>query len=237
MKILIVCATKFELSNLTESLILKSTNHTDFKSYSYKELKIDILITGVGTINTSYLMGRILSQNDYDFAINTGICGSYNRTYQLGECVVVKSECFPEIGVEDGNKFIPLPITSFAENKNIVSKHNEIINHSPLLKKIKVLKNYKNVKGATVNTVSGNENRISEILIRYSPEIESMEGAAFMHACLFKDMECLEFRSISNYVEKRNKKNWEIDLAIDNLNSNLLLILDNLNEISIEKNK
>ncbi|WP_207924565.1 hypothetical protein [Pedobacter changchengzhani] len=34
-----------------------------------------------------------------------------------------------------------------------------------------------------------------------------------------KEIDCLQIRSISNYVEARNKDNWKVGLAIENLNS------------------
>ena len=56
-----------------------------------------------------------------------------------------------------------------------------------------------------------------------------MEGAAFFYVCLQEKIPFLQIRSISNYVEKRNKSNWNIPLAIDNLNVVLLDIINSLN--------
>jgi futalosine hydrolase len=50
------------------------------------------------------------------------------------------------------------------------------------------------------------------------PQIESMEGAAFFYACRQLNVPCLQIRAVSNYVEKRNRDNWHIGLAIKNLN-------------------
>jgi futalosine hydrolase len=46
-----------------------------------------------------------------------------------------------------------------------------------------------------------------------------MEGAAFFYACRQFNIPCLQIRAVSNYVEKRNRDNWDIPLAIKNLNN------------------
>jgi futalosine hydrolase len=46
-----------------------------------------------------------------------------------------------------------------------------------------------------------------------------MEGIAFFHACLHHSLDFLELRSISNYVESRNRAAWNIPLAIQNVNN------------------
>jgi hypothetical protein len=40
------------------------------------------------------------------------------------------------------------------------------------------------VNGITVNTVHGNQDSIARVVDRVKPDVESMEGAAFMYACL-----------------------------------------------------
>jgi len=79
--------------------------------------------------------------------------------------------------------------------------------------------NLKNVGAITVNTVHGNEASIKKVTERLSPQLESMEGAAFFHACTQMDVPCIQIRAVSNYVEKRNRDSWNIGLAIKNLNT------------------
>ena len=58
-----------------------------------------------------------------------------------------------------------------------------------------------------------------------NPQIESMEGAAFFYACKIARIPCLQIRSISNYVERRNKASWDILLAIKTLNNEILNLI------------
>ncbi len=55
-----------------------------------------------------------------------------------------------------------------------------------------------------------------------------MEGAAFFYACLMTQAPFLQIRAISNYVEPRNKDNWNIPLAIDRLNEVLAQMVNGL---------
>ena len=45
-----------------------------------------------------------------------------------------------------------------------------------------------------------------------------MEGASVFKVCEEFNVPCMQIRSISNKVEKRSKNNWDLDLAIRNLN-------------------
>ena len=71
----------------------------------------------------------------------------------------------------------------------------------------------------------GDDQAISQIVHRLNPQVESMEGVACMLACQELGVPCVQIRAISNYVEKRNKANWDIPLAIQNLNHELLIFL------------
>ena len=63
---------------------------------------------------------------------------------------------------------------------------------------------------------------------KYSPELESMEGAAFHYTCIRSGKKFAQLRTVSNYVGDRNKENWNIDLAITNLNIELIKLYDKL---------
>nr|MBA3901986.1 futalosine hydrolase [Bacteroidota bacterium] len=84
------------------------------------------------------------------------------------------------------------------------------------------------VKGISVNQVHGEEKAIEKVVQRLNPDTESMEGAAFFYACFSEGLPCVQIRAISNYVEKRNRENWDIPLAVKNLNEVGLGILTGL---------
>ena len=168
---------------------------------SDKISNLPILITGVGMVNTAINLTKELSNNNYDLVINMGVAGCFSDDIKIGEVVEVVEDCFSEIGFENGD--------SFSEFSDFEIKTKYKVEGKTSLRK---------VKGLTVNTVHGNENSIHKMVERLHPDIESMEGAAVFKVCEEMKIPCIQLRSISNKVEKRNKENWNLDLAILNLN-------------------
>jgi len=195
--ILIVAATAAEIAPLLEEEKKGRVNNIDF------------LITGVGMVATAFALGKKLQEKRYDLAINLGIGGSFNRSLSLGDVVFVKEDNFSELGAEDGDAFLPITQLGFGKNQY----KSEISNLAQ-----EWIKDLKPVSGITVNTVHGNDSQISRLLHIWPADIESMEGAAFYYACEQEQIPCVQVRSISNYIEKRNRENWKIGLAIKVLN-------------------
>ena len=77
-----------------------------------------------------------------------------------------------------------------------------------------------------MNTVHGNERSIAAVVRRFTPQVESMEGAAFMYACLIHGLAFAQVRAVSNFVEKRNRDAWKMADAIRSLGVTALRILD-----------
>ena len=84
------------------------------------------------------------------------------------------------------------------------------------------------VKAITVNTVTDDRSKIKQLQSKFSADIETMEGAALHYICLQKKIPFLQIRSISNEVGERNKENWKIKEALENLNISLNKIIKEL---------
>lgn len=234
MNILIVSATHNEIAPLIATLEKRKNpaylyNNPYVYYLRFLNTEVDIIIAGIGITSTTYHLTKLLALQDrkYNFVINAGIAGSFTKELKLGEVVEVVTDCFSDLGIEDGETFIPLfnsglssPTPPF-NNNGEVSPACFINKHIPLQK----------VKGITVNTVHGNEVTIEKVKKQLNPDIESMEGAAFFYCCLSENIPCIQIRAISNYVEKRNKENWEINLAIRNLNEILIQFFEERNKL------
>ncbi len=205
MKILITAATKEEISLLNG---IKSKNH-----------ELDFLVTGVGMVATAYSLTKQLMKNHYDLAVNCGIAGSFDRSIPIGEVVSVNKDIFSELGAEDGNDFLSLDQIGL-QGKN--SFNNTFLLNAA---SIHILRE---VRSITVNTIHGNDPTIKTIVNRLQPQIETMEGASFFFVCENENIPSLQLRSISNYIEKRNRESWNIPLAIENLNKTLIKIISSL---------
>lgn len=224
MNILIVSATSIEIESLLSTFSFKETKNANLSSYIYRDFNIDVLITSVGMVSTAYCMGKVLQAYNYDLAINAGIAGCFDKNIPLGEVLNITTDCFPELGAEDGEYFLSLIDLKLLENDSFPFHNMELINESAI--NSAYINELNRVKGITVNTIHGNEENINKIKNLYHPITESMEGAAFMFACLVENLKHIQIRSVSNYVEKRNKASWDIPLAIKNLNNTLLNILN-----------
>ena len=66
---------------------------------------------------------------------------------------------------------------------------------------------------------------IAHVIERFAPHVESMEGAAFMYACLVHWQRFAQVRAVSNFVERRNRSAWNLPAAITNLGSTALRML------------
>jgi len=189
-------------------LLVVATNQEINKDLFIKE---DILITGVGMVNTTLYLTTKLSDSDYDLVINMGVAGSFNSDIEVGDVVEVIEDIFSEIGFENGKNFSEF--TDFYIQSKFISEGRT---------------NLKKVKGITVNTVHGNEKTILDIVNRLNPDVETMEGAAVFMVCSKFEIPCIQIRSISNKVEKRNKESWNLPLAIKNLNKEVKQIISEL---------
>jgi len=226
MKILIVSATSDEITPLLASLRFESEENSGCKNYSFNDLSIDVLITGVGMVFTAYWLGKTLSNNTYDLALNFGIAGSFDSNIEIGSVVNITQDCFADMGAEDDKEFLSVVDLKLAATENISLKNNFEIDNSVLDKLLKV-------SGITVNTVHGDKESINKVRKIYNPSTESMEGAAFLFACLNENVPCAQIRAISNYIEKRNKDNWNIHLAIKNLNKKAISIIESITKTQL----
>ncbi|HYH56893.1 MAG TPA: futalosine hydrolase [Anseongella sp.] len=175
----------------------------------------EVLITGVGIAATVYRLTKALEKGAYDLVINAGIAGSFSRDLPLGEVVQVVSDGFGDLGAENGEEFLDIFELGLA-GAGTPPFENGMLRNSFRVKGLP------EAAGITVNTVHGEETRIRKTLARLSPGVESMEGAGFFYVCMSEGQKCLQVRAISNYVEKRNRENWNIPLAVNNLNHTLI---------------
>nr|WP_199156702.1 futalosine hydrolase [Pedobacter sp. ASV2] len=207
MKTLVVAATKAELTFIYQHFSLLEEDFVETKNF-------DVLVTGVGMVATAFALGKHLNTK-YNLVLNLGIAGCFDRKIDLGSLLNITQDTFAELGAENGEDFLTINELGFGES--IYNNKSTLTIDLPTAKAI------------TVNRVSGNEKSIASVVKRLSPTTEGMEGAAVFFACNQENIDCLQIRSISNYVEPRNKDNWKIGLAIKNLNDWAITFLSEMN--------
>ncbi len=226
MRILIVSATPMEIAPLTARLnYIGESGHAQ-KQYTHRDHDVHILTTGVGMVATAFWCARTLAKQEFDLALNLGVCGSFDPALPVGKVVHVSSDFMPELGAQDGANFLDIHTIGLLDKEEPPYKAGRLVNPRPLL--VHALSGLTKARGITVNTVHGEDATIARTTSRFKPQVESMEGAAFMYACLVSQVRFAQVRAVSNKVERRNRAGWRLDEAITALCNTGLAILDEL---------
>jgi futalosine hydrolase len=184
--------------------------------YRSGNIEITPLIAGVGSISTAWAMKQWIAQNERpNLAINAGIAGSFKNEIGKGSVVMPVTDCFADSGIEDGDNFLTLSEAGLAGADEFPFRKGLLhanINYTEKLKDLLLP-----VSAITVNTASGSIRTIDKLVMKFNPDIETMEGATFFYICTRECIPFLAVRAVSNIVEPRNRNNWNIGLAIDNL--------------------
>jgi len=222
LRVLVVAATRPEVAPLISELT-NAAGHNQVVSGALGLHKIDVLLTGVGMVATAAWCTRALAIGGYDAALNLGVCGSFNPALPPPSVVHVTSDSLAELGVEDGPRFLALTEIGLLEPDEFPFSGGRLLNDAP--PPLAGLEDLPSASGITVNTVHGADESIAGIRSRCPADVESMEGAAFMYACLIAGVPFAQVRAVSNRVERRNRAAWDIAGAIEHLNRVSLKLL------------
>ena len=226
MRLLVVSATDLEIAPLLTDLHPAAEGDPRYKPYTYRTHQIDVLIAGVGMVATAAWCSRALSTESYDLALNLGVCGSFDSAFAPGAVVHVTSDRLAELGAEDGERFLTVQELRLVGEDEFPFKDGLLINSDPPVND--VLRRLPAASAITVNTVHGAEETIAAVAARFTPQVETMEGAAFMYACLIHGVRFAQIRAVSNIIERRNRDAWMLPDAVRNLCATALAILDHV---------
>lgn len=202
-------------------ILLVSATEKEINNRPGYTRQADILISGVGYASTLYFLQKKLSQKKYDLVIQMGISGSFTKNFYPGKVVLVNADTFGDIGTEENGKFSPIFESELADKNTFPYQNGWLKNDTDFLQQFSLEK----VNAITINKISDSALQKKQLAEQFNPTIESMEGAALHYVCLQEKISFLQIRGISNYVGDRNKNNWRIKEAIDNLNREVAKIL------------
>ncbi|NIG53218.1 futalosine hydrolase [Chitinophaga sp. Cy-1792] len=217
MKILVTAATSLEIQPFIHFLEHNSQQVSNHK-YRLSDIEIDVLIAGIGMMHTAFSLGKYLSLHSPHVAIQAGIGGTFRHDWPLGTVVAIEKEHLADLGAEDNDQFKDLFDIQLWQASQHPFTGISLVND---FKCWPLQQNLPLANGISVNLVSGSAPTIARLEAKYQPEVESMEGAAFHYACLQENIPFIQLRSISNYVEIRDKSKWQIPQAVKNLNEEL----------------
>lgn len=209
MQLLLCASTEFEIKPIIE--FIRSENITD----------IDILITGVGMVATTYSLTKAVLSKRPDFILQAGVAGCLDEKLPLTKIVLVENENIGDLGVEENGAFKTLFDLKLLNENSFPWTNKMLSNNVEVLKS----KGLTIVDGVTVNEISTNKQRIDYYKNHLNASVESMEGAALHFVALQEKIPFLQMRSLSNFVGERDKSKWVMDIAIANLNIELERII------------
>lgn len=214
-RILVVAATSFEIApfaNHLERHFIK----TEKGNYRSNHIEFSILVSGIGMMQTAFHLTDAINSYRPHFCLQVGVAGAFDKTIELGKLVIVREELLGDTGAEDHEQFIDMFDLGLVKKSEKPFSNKKLVNN---FQDFPIKLSLPFVTGITVNTVSGCTKTIAARAAHFDADIESMEGAAFHYICLKKNIPFLQVRALSNYVEPRNKDQWQMDLAIENLNA------------------
>ena len=224
MMILLVAATEAEISPFL-SYLRQNWVTKDQKSFTKNDKRIDVLVTGVGMLSTTYTLTKHLlsTSHKYNLILQAGIGGSYDRSFTLDSLVQIESERIGDLGAEDHYQFHDVFDLGLSNPNAFPFEDGKLTNP---VQGLATEINLPKVTSLTVNSTTGSSFTADSRWEKYGCTMESMEGAALHYVCLSENLPFAQVRAVSNYVEARNRAAWNIGGAIKALNEWLKEFLD-----------
>ena len=163
-------------------------------------------ILGMGILNfatnLTYLLASVKQQKiQISGVLILGVCGAYpDRGINVLDVVRVDSECVGDMGYQEKDgTFSPFPSSVRAT----------AVEHAPIH-----LQKLKSAVGLTVNCCTGTEELGRMRAKMFDADIENMEGAAGIAACMAHNTPVFEIRAVSNMATTRDRASWKFNEAL-----------------------
>jgi futalosine hydrolase len=234
MHILLAAATTFEIQPAIDFLLKGRTHSPDAprthppttpaEHHTPTPHRVSTLITGIGSLPTTWSLMRQIGRDRPDLIIQAGIAGCFNGRPH-GEVLAIHDEALADLGVWEDRQFKTPFDLRLADANEPPFTNGRLVNPYPALL---TLTGLESVSAITVNEISTNPDRIAWYRGHISAAIESMEGGALHYIGLRERIAFLQLRSVSNDIGIRDKSRWNIPLAIQQLNDRLIRLLQEL---------
>jgi futalosine hydrolase len=209
MQLLLCASTEFEIKPTSEFIGEENISN------------IDVLITGVGMMATTYSLTKAILKKRPDFILQAGVAGCLDEKLPLTKIVLIENENIGDLGVEEIGTFKTLFDLKLLDKNSFPWENGKLSNNVEVLRSTGLTI----VDSVTVNEISTNIERIAYYKNQLNASVESMEGAALHFVALQEKIPFLQMRSLSNFVGERDKSKWVMDIAIANLNIELKRIV------------
>lgn len=215
MNVLVIAATKIEFE-LAKKKVKKHS-------------RIQFMETGVGLLPTCFNLMKAIMLTKPSIIIQIGIGGCLDKKIALASTFYIKQDSVADLGVWENGEWKNLAALNLSNHKELIYKNDYLVKKNSELSSVFLNKKLEMVNAITVNEISTHKKFI-KLANANNALIESMEGAALHYVCNNLQLPYVQIRSVSNYVGERNKANWKIKEAIQNVNQELVRLLNSTNE-------
>ena len=221
MQILLAAATIFEIQPTIDFLLKRGTHPPNTAAARHP---VSTLTTGIGSLPTTWSLMRQIDSDRPDLIIQAGIAGCFTGQPH-GKVLAIQDETLADLGVWEDDQFKTPFDLHLADPNQPPFRAGCLVNPYPTLLTFTGLDT---VSAITVNEISTSRDRIAWYRARTAAVVESMEGGASHYVGLQERIPFLQLRSVSNEIGVRDKSKWNIALAIQRLNEQLIQLLQKL---------
>ena len=193
-------------------ILLLAPTELELNAIKVEHQQLDKRVCGVGGINLARYLIPFIEKDAFDITILAGLAGGLKEETNLGEVTKVAFDHQGDLGVFENNGYIPFEKSGLTEPSSHNNEYNLVDD---------VMSDLKIVNALSTNTLFEDNNKNELRHSYFKTQIENMEGAAFQEICEEYETPYLQIRAISNYIGERDKDNWVISEALENLNKTL----------------
>lgn len=196
--------------------------HPVFYSGIVSENSVIFGASGMGKTNAAHTATILIEKYSPLIILNFGIGGAFSSSgLNVGDIAVAQKEVYADEGVLLKDGLHTLELTGIPLLK---IRGRRYFNEFPADKRMSRLAlkasgrvgNCRTGIFLTVSACTGTQKKAEELIGKFSPVCENMEGAAIAHICRIYGIPFVEIRGISNMVEDRDKGKWDVKLAAEN---------------------
>lgn len=200
-------------------------------------LPVIVISCGIGKVNAAWAATVLCEHFPLRVIINHGVCGAYTDTgLDLGHIAVAQKEIYGDEGVIEPDRWYGLERIGIPSVEQQGRKYfNEFecdphlsVRACEAIEKSAMTMNTQYGIFVTLSTSSGRLTTGIEYQNRFKAICENMEGAAIAHIAKLYSIPFIEIRGVSNRVEDRNLKKWNLPLAAQNSQNAVLEVLKDL---------
>jgi len=171
--------------------------------------RVVVLSGGVGPARAAACAATALCLSRPALLLVAGIGGGFAGRARVGDAVLADAIVHADLGADSPGGFLPISELGFGADRALpdralvrlaAARTGAVV--GPIL---------------TVSTVTGTDAGAAELVARYDPAAEAMEGAGGWAAAEAYGVPILELRAVSNPVGRRDRASWDLPAALGTL--------------------